>query len=1131
MRGLTSDVLDFEFVSANQDSDDGTLNQLVGPRAASADPEILAKAQDMDAEGADRLTIWRETAKLGQPWYKDNDGNWITELPDGNVKVRRVLGKANAVIQNAQVFREYPELADMAVDARRKNENDSRSPGALGSFLSESQGRRAAQKIHDGLLALRRQRTTLIERMTGRAGPKPEMPDPIRIVISANNDVIAEYTAIHELQHAVDDLEGFDYGGSRPYGRRPGERRAMNAEYRRLWTMEERIAVPPWRTEQEAVNWFLGGRDMTVGVRPRYLKSGTMDPFGRPQNEDQGSIFDPANAERREQERSFNAGRQTRPNDRSVEATRSIYSVDRGGPIRGHVFLSEREVTRSKLAKKLRLAKPVEGENMVDLDAPLGEQPEAVRDRLLKAMEDFGINLGPTINGQPSFLVANLSEGPLSEIIDYPEESEIIERSKAKGLSRLQMLDRIDDQIGHGQQAMSELTGLFLRLYDAVSTDPMDTVGQVVVQRLLGAARAKHEASVYIDRGSIAYSKPFRVRRHKGRPGQQREPDILYEGMDENEARRIYEAAQQEIITNKERAVVEMLDTIGIIGGYFTPMGGQDAYFYEPSDLENERAALEDERASLYTQIRALADVNDAGMPEPRRELARLEGDAKRVEEALDRVNAQLPRYERDGQVFQTRGDLGRSLLLFDQSAPAPPTRDDGRFYSLRPEGVFEVPPSPTEVAERLSDEAIAEAEQLAAAEREDFRDNEVYSEPISTGGMRYGFEFEGERLFLEERAGDLVIKRGSGQTFAERVDIATLNGDQMSDLAATIEILIEPMIGTALEIRAATEGEADFWETILEGFAEDTERNGHTVSLPAYDGPVNRDTRSQIRSIADRPTGESGRNEEWAFLQALDAFDFRGRREGRSERARAAAERDEAARQETLRQEGAARLREGLARLADAYISEAFPRAEFTAYEAQARKFFDDGHSAESILEGTENRLVQLTQAREGGALFQSGDEALFQPSDPRRQNNKVRATVQIPGALTDFPGAQILGGRDTIVRFTSATDKTSFLHESAHIFLEIYAALEGENENVAARMADIRKWLKLEPGEKLTRDQHEKFAEAFEAYLMEGKAPNAEMKGVFRRFRAWFASVYNELKRRLLLTQLNDEARDIFD
>lgn len=131
-------------------------------------------------------------------------------------------------------------------------------------------------------------------------------------------------------------------------------------------------------------------------------------------------------------------------------------------------------------------------------------------------------------------------------------------------------------------------------------------------------------------------------------------------------------------------------------------------------------------------------------------------------------------------------------------------------------------------------------------------------------------------------------------------------------------------------------------------------------------------------------------------------------------------------------------------------------------------------------------------------------------------------RASVLIPGqgALSD---------QNVLVKLTAASDRTSFLHESAHIFLELYASLESENEVIAERMDAIRKWLKIKPGEQITRDQHEKFAESFEAYLMEGVAPSAELRSVFQQFRNWFIDVYRRLRGQL--RNLDPEARDIFD
>ncbi|MGE4424761.1 MAG: hypothetical protein AB7D39_20855 [Pseudodesulfovibrio sp.] len=56
-----------------------------------------------------------------------------------------------------------------------------------------------------------------------------------------------------------------------------------------------------------------------------------------------------------------------------------------------------------------------------------------------------------------------------------------------------------------------------------------------------------------------------------------------------------------------------------------------------------------------------------------------------------------------------------------------------------------------------------------------------------------------------------------------------------------------------------------------------------------------------------------------------------------------------------------------------------------------------------------------------------------------------------------------------------------------------------------------------------------HERFARAFERYLLEGKAPSMELKGVFTRFRRWLTNVYRNA--RALNVTLNADIRKVFD
>lgn len=120
---------------------------------------------------------------------------------------------------------------------------------------------------------------------------------------------------------------------------------------------------------------------------------------------------------------------------------------------------------------------------------------------------------------------------------------------------------------------------------------------------------------------------------------------------------------------------------------------------------------------------------------------------------------------------------------------------------------------------------------------------------------------------------------------------------------------------------------------------------------------------------------------------------------------------------------------------------------------------------------------------------------------------------------------------------------DLTTFLHETGHFFLEMIADLAGQTNapaDIQADMGALLKWFGVKDlatwnGMSLNqkRASHEKFAESFEQYLFEGKAPSAELKPLFRRFREWMTSVYKSLTEfaKRHDTQLSDEVRAVFD
>lgn len=114
---------------------------------------------------------------------------------------------------------------------------------------------------------------------------------------------------------------------------------------------------------------------------------------------------------------------------------------------------------------------------------------------------------------------------------------------------------------------------------------------------------------------------------------------------------------------------------------------------------------------------------------------------------------------------------------------------------------------------------------------------------------------------------------------------------------------------------------------------------------------------------------------------------------------------------------------------------------------------------------------------------------------------------------------------------------DLSTFLHEGAHVFLEMFVTLSERPDapqqfrddfQAVLRWAGAKKpWSELSKEERV--DVHEKFARGFEAYLREGKAPSHKLVGAFQRFRDWLVSIYRSVSS--LNVALNDDIRGVFD
>jgi hypothetical protein len=118
---------------------------------------------------------------------------------------------------------------------------------------------------------------------------------------------------------------------------------------------------------------------------------------------------------------------------------------------------------------------------------------------------------------------------------------------------------------------------------------------------------------------------------------------------------------------------------------------------------------------------------------------------------------------------------------------------------------------------------------------------------------------------------------------------------------------------------------------------------------------------------------------------------------------------------------------------------------------------------------------------------------------------------------------------------------DMSTFLHETAHFFLTVYAdmasrpdATDQAKEDMQTVLdwfgvKDLATWNALSLDEQ--RKYHESWAYNYEIYLFEGKAPSVQMQSIFERFSAWLRRVYKSILEEIneIYRQENGEAQEV--
>lgn len=113
-------------------------------------------------------------------------------------------------------------------------------------------------------------------------------------------------------------------------------------------------------------------------------------------------------------------------------------------------------------------------------------------------------------------------------------------------------------------------------------------------------------------------------------------------------------------------------------------------------------------------------------------------------------------------------------------------------------------------------------------------------------------------------------------------------------------------------------------------------------------------------------------------------------------------------------------------------------------------------------------------------------------------------------------------------IIRLSKTSDRSTFLHETGHLFLDAekqFAAKYGLTDNQEA----ILKLLEVDSFDDITDGHHETFARTFEDYLRTGNAPSIRLRDAFAAFARWLSIIYTNIKQ--LGLKLDPEVTQIFD
>lgn len=110
------------------------------------------------------------------------------------------------------------------------------------------------------------------------------------------------------------------------------------------------------------------------------------------------------------------------------------------------------------------------------------------------------------------------------------------------------------------------------------------------------------------------------------------------------------------------------------------------------------------------------------------------------------------------------------------------------------------------------------------------------------------------------------------------------------------------------------------------------------------------------------------------------------------------------------------------------------------------------------------------------------------------------------------------------SIIKAFSAADRSTFVHETSHIFRRSLAEVSPDLLRDAEAAIGVT-------GGNWTRANEEAFAEGFEKYLADGKAPSKSLQSVFESFKEWIVNIYRSIVGTPLAKNVSPQLKKVFD